>query len=187
MQVERIREPADLEEIYVLRVNAWRSRNDKFPAIGRWYDPDDEQSVHWGVRDGGQIVAAARMSIHETIASVPSAEIFDGLFHPARSGRIAALNRLVVARSHRGRGYSQALDEVRIAYAREAGCRHVIGETDAGRNRIRQLGLLGFEAVGTARPYRSGPLAIVKNIDERASDDGHRLGTVVHLRLAPEE
>lgn len=187
MQPERIHDPADLEEIFALRVAAWRARVDYFPDIARWVDPEDESAAHWAVRDGRRIVAAARLSIHDSLAEVPNAEIFRGAFPDSLEGPIASLNRLVVAASHGGQGHSAALDYIRIDYARNSGCRHVIGETYSGMKRIKQLGGLGFTVAGTARPYRSGPLAVVKGVGHSSVADADRIATIIHLRLGADE
>ena len=183
MQPERIEDPADLEEIYALRVAAWRARVESFPNIQRWTDAEDAQAAHWAIRDGGRIVAAARLSIHDSLANVPHAEIFDGIFRASLDGPIASLNRLVVAATHSGSGYSAALDNVRIDHARVQGCRHVIGETYAGTKRIAQLGELGFKVAGTARPYLSGPLAAVKGVRRATADEENQMAAIIHLAL----
>ncbi len=183
MYPERIYDPADLDEIYALRVAAWRARVESFPDIGRWTDAEDASAAHWAIRDGGRIVAAARLSIHDSLADVPHAEIFDGVFSESLHGPIGSLNRLVVAASHSSRGCSAALDSIRINHARAQGCRHVIGETDAGTKRIAQLGDLGFKVAGTARPYRSGPLAVVKGVRRATADDGNRMAAIIHMAL----
>jgi GNAT superfamily N-acetyltransferase len=179
MYPERIYDPADLEEIYALRVAAWRARVESFPDIGQWIDAHDTIAAHWAVRDGERIVAAARLSVHDSLADVPNAEIFEGVFLGSLDGPIASFNRLVVAAPHRGKGCSDALDRVRINYARDMRCRHAIGETFSAK-RVAQLGALGFQAVGSARPYGSGPLALLSGFP---SATVHRAGAgaiVIH-------
>ncbi|HEV7341142.1 MAG TPA: GNAT family N-acetyltransferase [Sphingopyxis sp.] len=183
MYAERIYDPADLEEIYALRVAAWRARVESFPDIGQWTDAHDTIAAHWAVRDRERIVAAARLSVHDSLAELPHAEIFDGVFSESLDGPIGSLNRLVVAASHSGRGCSAALDSIRINHARAQGCRHVIGETYAGTKRIAQLADLGFKVAGTARPYLSGPLAVVKGVRGATADDGHRMAAIIHMAL----
>ena len=162
MYPERIHDPADLEEIYALRVAAWRARVDSFPDIGQWTDAEDARAAHWAIRDGGCIVAAARLSIHDSLAEVPHAEIFDGVFSKSFDGPIGSLNRLVVAASHRRTGLTQKLDIVRITHARDAGCRHIVLEAHADTPRIAELTALGFSVVGPSAPHVAGPLAAVR-------------------------
>jgi GNAT superfamily N-acetyltransferase len=181
MQPERICDPADLEEIYVLRVAAWRARVESFPDIGRWTDAEDARAAHWAIRDDGRIVAAARLSIYDSLAEVPHAEIFDGVFSRMMEGPIASLNRLVVAPSHSGKGFSEALDRVRVGHARDMKCRHAIGETFSAA-RVSQLGTLGFQAAGSARPYRSGPLAVVSG-DPSTAERAAPVAIVIHLSI----
>ena len=187
MRPEPIHDPADLEEIFALRVAAWRARTDYFPEIERWVDSEDAKAAHWAIRDRGRIVAAARLTIHDSLADVPNDEIFRDVLPPSLDGPIASLNRLVVAASHSGQGHSASLGRVRIDHARLEGCRHVIGETYAGMKRIAQLGDLGFKVVGTARPYGSGPLAAVKAARNLSVERADRVATIVHLRLAAAE
>ena len=74
-------------------------------------DDHDEHACHWGVFDGNLLVAAARLCLHDEICEAPGGELFvnKGLRSP-----VASMNRLVVSRSHGGRGLASRLDEVRI-------------------------------------------------------------------------
>lgn len=173
------REPLILEQVYRLRVDAWRSRSPDFPAMGIWTDEFDADGRHWVVLDAGIPVAAARLTVHPKLAETPSGEIYRGLLPDDLPGPIGVLTRLVVARSHAGLGLTRLLDIARIDAARDQGCRHLIGETFAGLPRLAQLGRLGFEVIGQASPYSSGPLALVK-----ATDGGGGTGVPAIIRLA---
>jgi len=152
------RDPYILEQVYRLRVAAWRARNPDFPDMEAWTDAFDTAGRHWVVMDADVPVAAARLTVHSQMAEVPSAEIYRGLIADDLPGPIGVLTRLVVAANHGGRGLSRALDMVRIEAARESGCRHLIGATLVGLARVQQMSALGFDLIGHAEPYSDGPL-----------------------------
>lgn len=158
-------EEALLHAIYRLRVRAWRARNASFPDIAAWSDPFDEIARHWAVLDtAGRPVAAARLTVHRTPRDAPDASIY-GEAILAMEGPVGSINRLVVAPEQSGRGLTTLLDEVRLAAAREAGCRFVIGATRAGDRRIEAAQRIGFEVVGQAGLYADGPLASTDGLD----------------------
>ncbi len=176
------RDLAILEQVYRLRVEAWRARNPDFPPMDAWTDAFDAVGRHWVILDGDAPVAAARLTVHDVLAEAPSAEIYRDLLPDDLPGPIGVLTRLVVARGHAGLGLSLMLDKARIEAARTTGCRHLIGETFAGLSRIDQMSKLGFEVIGQAQPYADGPLALVKS--PQAKGGGDRLPAVIHLRLS---
>lgn len=177
------RDPDILQQVYRLRVEAWRARNPDFPALERWNDSFDASGRHWVIVDHGRPVAAARLTVHSALAEVPNAEIYRDLLPEDLAGPIGVLTRLVVARSHAGRGLSRSLDLARIDAAREVGCRHLIGETFAGLPRIQQMCDLGFSVIGKAGSYADGPLATVKSTDARDT----KAPAVIRLALKREE
>ena len=74
---ERAADTPTLEAIYRLRAAVWRETGDVAQAAfadGRWSDEHDAASTHWVIRDGEELVAAARLSVHERLADVPEAE-----------------------------------------------------------------------------------------------------------------
>jgi hypothetical protein len=152
------RDPHILEQVYRLRVAAWRARNPDFPDMEAWTDAFDAVGRHWVVMDADVPVAAARLTVHSQMAEVPSAEIYRGLIADDLPGPIGVLTRLVVAPSHGGRGLSRALDMVRITAAQKSGCRYLIGATLVGLERVQQMSTLGFDLIGKAEPYSQGPL-----------------------------
>jgi GNAT superfamily N-acetyltransferase len=154
-------DPAILSQIYRLRVEAWQARTSDFPTMDVWTDEFDVAGRHWVVLDGGVPVAAARLTIHSVLSEAPNAEIYRGLLPADFAGPIGVLTRLFVARSHAGRGITRSLDIARIDAARSCGCRHLIGATLAGTRRVEQMRSVGFEVIGQADDYKSGPLASV--------------------------
>jgi GNAT superfamily N-acetyltransferase len=159
------RDATILQAVFSLRVRAWRARNASFPDIEAWRDSFDETGRHWVVVDaGGEPVAAARLTVHATLAEAPDAAIYgEELF--AMAGPVGSINRLVVASEYGGKGLTRWLDETRVAAARLAGCRFMIGATRAGDRRIESARQLGFEVVGQAGPYVRGPLAITEGLE----------------------
>lgn len=151
-----------LNQIYRLRVRAWQARTNAFPDMTEWRDADDADALHWAIMFGDAPVAAARMTVHARVTDLPNAEIYAGLVPEALPGPIASINRLVVDAAWAGRGLPRVLDQVRIEEAVRRGCRHILGETYAGTRRIAGMEALGFAIIGETKPYRSGPLAMVK-------------------------
>ena len=67
-----------LDEIAVLRAEVWQAAGavaaTAFPE-GRWRDEYDLIAIHWTIRDeNSRLVAAARLTVHPTLADVPEAE-----------------------------------------------------------------------------------------------------------------
>jgi predicted GNAT family N-acyltransferase len=113
-------------------------------------DEHDEHAQHWAAFDGDNVVASARMCIHEKQHDTPDAFIFCQTHLPAP---VATINRLVVHRKWRGRGISQQFDACRIQAARNGNARCLLAS--ASGTRIASLQRSGFkltEYSGTS-PY----------------------------------
>lgn len=149
-----------LEKIGRLRVAAW-STFMPGRSIRRacWLDEFELRARHWCLFHDGELVAAARMSVHRRLDEVPDACIYQGVFSTPPEAPLASFNRLVVRPEYRGRGLSRRLDEVRLKAAQTLGCRSVVLETHSGPIRLAQLQELGFHVVGAARPYPEGHFA----------------------------
>lgn len=154
--------PRKLEQIYALRARAWKDRVPDFPDIPSWSDEFDENAMHWAFFDHGAPVAAARLTIHSRLDLVPNPEVFAAVLTSDLAGPIAVLTRLVVDQRYAGRGLSTALDHTRLQSARLAGCRWVILSTFAGQKRLDQVVGYGFQILGEAAPYTSGPLKAIR-------------------------
>ncbi len=151
-----VQDPEVIREIvFGLRVEAWRSvgvlLDGTFPA-DVCEDDHEDHSLHWVIRGGDRIVAAARMCVHDSIAALPDAEFFVGLELDA-APPLAALNRLVVDPEYQHRGFSYALDQIRIRKAAELGCRSVWGV--APPIRWGPLQRQGFQVVAPVNPTSS--------------------------------
>jgi hypothetical protein len=145
-----VSDPSILLRIYKLRVDSWLSiglSQDVFPS-GLGKDIHDEHSRHWAIIDGEDILAAARMCIHQSMSEMPSSHIYDGLDFDALPP-IASINWLVIHPDARGLGLSSKLDYVRLKAASDYGCRSVIGYCSelSGKARRSSLVKQGFRIV----------------------------------------
>ena len=147
---ERVTDAPTLEAIYRLRATVWRETGDVAQAAfadGRWSDEHDPTGLHWVIRDGDALVAAARLSVHETLADVPEAEEYAaaGL---RLEGRIAAPARVVVAAAARRHGLAAQLLDAQDAAARAAGCAYAVRQSSPAMSRL--LARRGWRDVGPA-------------------------------------
>jgi GNAT superfamily N-acetyltransferase len=154
LRIEEVRcpNPELLTRIGQLRVMAWATEIPQAAAMGEWLDEFEGCACHWVVFRGCELVAAARLSIHQSLADVPDPECFVGIFREPPPTPIASFNRLVVHPSARGFGLSRRLDEARLDFAEALGCRCAIGSTPSGYLRIRQMEEFGFVVVGLGNP-----------------------------------
>lgn len=148
---ERVGDEPTLEAIYRLRAAVWRETGDIAQAAfadGRWSDEHDPASTHWVFRDdAGELVAAARLSVHERLADVPEAEEYTaaGL---RLEGRIAAPARVVVAAAARRHGLASRLLDAQDAEARTAGCAFAVRQSSPAMSRLLQR--RGWQDAGPA-------------------------------------
>lgn len=147
---ELVTDPDTLEAIYRLRAAIWRETADVAQsafADGTWSDEHDPGSLHWVMRDGRQLVGAARLSIHQRLADVPEA----GEYAAAGlrlQGSIAAPARVVVAAAARGRGLAGQLLDAQDAAALAAGARYAVRQASPAMCRL--LRRRGWRDVGPA-------------------------------------
>ena len=73
----QIADPQAIAEICRLRVRVWSQTGslaeDAFPD-GQWRDAIDDICKHWCIRRCGEIVAAARWSLHASLQELPECE-----------------------------------------------------------------------------------------------------------------
>jgi GNAT superfamily N-acetyltransferase len=141
-----------LVKIGELRVRAWSTLIPQAESMGTWLDEFEASSRHWVVYRGYELIAAARMSVHQHIEEVPDPECYVGVFGEPVPAPIASFNRLVVDPSARGLRISRRLDLVRLDAAEGMGCRCAIGSISSGEHRLRQMAELGFTVVGPGNP-----------------------------------
>ncbi|WP_337174204.1 GNAT family N-acetyltransferase [Paludisphaera sp.] len=145
--------PADetmMNKIGMLRIRAWESFYPEIARLRIWLEDLDRSAMHWAILRDGEPVAAARMSIHETLDSVPDSESYRGAFREPLPSPIASFNRLVVEPSSRKQGLSRRLDLARMDAARRHGCRIAIGYSSVD-SRISRLEELGWFIVGPGK------------------------------------
>jgi GNAT superfamily N-acetyltransferase len=142
-----------LDEIGALRVRSWRAVRAFAGDVHTWLDSWDQHARHWAFLKAGRPVAAARLSVHQSLEHVPDAEVYAGVFREPLATPLGSFNRLVVDPGYRGLGLSRALDTVRMAAAQAMGCHGVIVATTPGSRRTRQLQALGFVVIGAGRPH----------------------------------
>jgi GNAT superfamily N-acetyltransferase len=147
-----------LRQIGRLRVEAWQTETARAAEMPAWLDDIDQTARHWVVFLDGAPIAAARLTVHQSLADVPDAESYVGVFAASPEPPIASLNRLVVHPSARGAGLSKHLDLVRLDAAESLGCRSVILSTASGPRRVGQLIGYGFELVGYGPRFQKPPL-----------------------------
>lgn len=151
-----VTDPRILENIYALRVTAWRGKVEIPAGTIQWVDDIDPTSKHWAILNGDQVVAAARLSIHNLITDVPDPEGYHGVID-SLPAPIGSMNRCIVHPDFRGRGLSKLLDQVRIKAARKLGCLSlVVSATD--KKRAAALTAEGFRFCGEGPgiPYGIG-------------------------------
>ena len=135
-----------LNRIYRLRVDAWLASgiNPVGSCSSEWEDEYESHARHWAVFDGERLLAAARLSIHQSLSEVPSSYVFDRLKFEAVPP-IGSINRLVVHPDARGKGLSGKLDCVRVQTAARAGCSVVMAY--CLEERIKPLEKLRFVSI----------------------------------------
>lgn len=135
-----ITDESRIDEICRLRAEVWRATGDAaqgaFPQ-GEWRDELDDPggSRHWVILRDDEIVAAARVSVHDRLDAVPEAEeyITAGL---RLNGRIAAPARVVVSPAARRYGLASRLLDVQDSAAIEAGAAHGVRQASPGMRRL---------------------------------------------------
>lgn len=140
-----------LEEIYRLRVLAWRTQAEIPHAIKCWVDPEDGKAVHFAILNAGLPIAAIRLSVHEKADEIPSADVYRGVLPTDLRGPIASYNRMVVHPDFRGKGLSKTLDLLCLESARKLGARCLVGATGSvkeNQRRIASMIKIGFKEFG---------------------------------------
>ncbi len=139
--------PERIIDIGKFRIRGWRNEKGVDPdffAQKAWLDDLDQTARHWVVMDESDIVAAARISFHGSLADVPYADtLTPALCEHFENKKLASLNRLVVSPQYRGRRLAGQLDQIRIETARDQGAEVIIAFPQLVR--IEPLRKLGFE------------------------------------------
>jgi GNAT superfamily N-acetyltransferase len=150
--------PEMMSEVFRLRVAAWRTQSKIRAEVTHWVDDIDNRADHWAITRDGVAVGAVRLSLHNAISDLPSAEIFEGVLPSNVPPPIASYNRMVVHPAHRRRGLARVLDLICLEAARSAGASALIGASgsvEASRARIATMQSLGFRVVGIGNAVRT--------------------------------
>ena len=135
--------PLVIRKIGALRVEVWGDLlNPAAVREGVWLDNHDVTALHWVAMVDHEVVAAARLTLHETVSEIPD---WDELGHLSISfgTPIAYMSRLVIKKNYRAPGFA---DRLRLEEARRLGAQSVlVGPLKA---RIRPLEKCGFEYIG---------------------------------------
>jgi len=112
-----------LQELYDLRVTAYE-QSPKSIYVNRQQFPNglsdhlDERhtTLHWIIKDGNAIIAAARLAIINNLADIKDLDEALDKYRIPENRPFAYYSRLVVHPDYRRAGLVQALDNVRIEY-----------------------------------------------------------------------
>lgn len=152
MHLVRVSDAEVLDSIYRLRLVAWRARG-QLPALvdpcaERWIDDHEAHAEHWAILEGDDVLGAARICAHGSIASLPDPQFYVGR-NLVVDGPIVSLNRLFVVPWEAGKCLSRALDRICLISAKRSPCATVI-ENAHEASRLKWLMKLGFRAIGPA-------------------------------------
>jgi predicted GNAT family N-acyltransferase len=156
--VEEIPDSKLLDLVGRLRVEVWRDEGTLNEALfpqGSWIEPMDHRSRHWVARnESGELVAAARLSVHATLEDNPDGYLWK------RAGREVPLPaahfcKLVVRKDARGHGLGRKLNEIRLQASREMGAKSILVTASAKNSRL--LLPLGFKDTGIFEVFENRP------------------------------
>jgi ribosomal protein S18 acetylase RimI-like enzyme len=144
--------PSMMQAVYRLRAHAWAADGVRFPEEknGQLSDPLDPDSEHYGYIVGGQPIAAIRISVHSSNATMPIPEELQWSPGVSPLGYIA---RLAVHTDWRRRGLGHRLIDAGVARLADLGVRGILAFTPVLH--ISQY----FETIGF-RVYRSAPFVL---------------------------
>lgn len=146
--------PPEIDRVYLdaiakLRVRVWSNQLGETAFSGeKWSDQHDLHAFHWVVlNDEHELIASARLCVHNTIADFPDFEEIQGLVTELPSP-IAMMSRLVVSSKYQRLGISQKLDLARFQKAEQIGVKSsVLQVPDYRRKSVEKL---GFKCLGKA-------------------------------------
>ena len=148
----------EILEICRFRARVWeQTGNLARHAFGEdgWLDPIDFDCRHWAIRnERGGLVAAGRLSIHETLADVHEAKEYFR-YGLAVDGPVAAPGCVVVCQSAQGSGLGGAIVEVQDQTAEELGARCAVRQASPGM--VRLVRQRGWSVLGPATPDERFP------------------------------
>lgn len=150
LDIVRVNDSCMLRQIGLLRSSVWQN---ELPAMtplsedGVWLDEFDhyENTTQYVIMCESEIVAAARLSIHNRLVAMPYADEFSP-YDLCLGNMYGYISRLVVHRNFRGMGMARRLDMIRLHDASEHGANVVIAL--ALPYRVEPLSKIGFTYFG---------------------------------------
>jgi predicted GNAT family N-acyltransferase len=116
-----------LEQIYQLRAEVWIAEGSNpasFPD-GKLYDTHDTHAFHSIIKQGTQIIAAARFCLHDSIQELPHYDQFNHIKLELPTP-VASFNRLLVLQQYRKQGIAKSLYQQRITSTLRLGAKAII-------------------------------------------------------------
>lgn len=144
---------SQFDEIFRLRLDAWRNQADLKQGISRSSDTWDEKSHHRVLGDvEGRIAGAFRFSLHDDLSDLPDGGVWLTEHHRGL-GPHAYFSRMFLAPGFQGCGLSETLDELAISEPFRLGARSITclaGSVSASLQRLPQMERRGWHRVGVA-------------------------------------
>lgn len=143
--------PDLLNDIVKLRLEIWKGQGIDLKKIGHVLDRVDDDAYHIVCFQDHRLVAAGRVSLHQTGQSMPDFNNFSPWIteddFPA-----AFLNRLIVHRQFRGQGIAKEIDKARLKFVADNAINKVFVE--ATGSRVKWLKTIGFKILGESQDRR---------------------------------
>ncbi len=130
MEVKFI-EPTDisnLNKIGKLRADVWEDEGFLLPNVcknGIWLDELDDVGKHWAIFENNEIIASARLTVHNSKEDIPHKDEFAPYDLPTILP-YGFMSRLVVRKGFRGRGLAKKLDNIRLEEAEKCNLNEVL-------------------------------------------------------------
>jgi len=119
-----------LDDIGKLQYHVWECSGMNMSSVANdvmdniWLDKFDKNAYIWAIYKEKQLVASARLTLHDTISSLPDAYCYSG-YEACFPSPIAAFNRLVVLKEFRQLKLSHYLELIRIKKSIELGAKSI--------------------------------------------------------------
>ncbi|NRA46506.1 MAG: GNAT family N-acetyltransferase [Oligoflexales bacterium] len=116
-----------LKTISKFRVDIWNYENSEFCNVlgcDYMFEGLDFNSEHYVIIAEGKLAAAARLSFHSKLETIPDWNAFSNL-HQLLQFPVGSINRMVVHPEFRGRGFSKILTAIRLKRCLDSGMRSI--------------------------------------------------------------
>lgn len=129
---------------------------------GTLEDGYDGEAIHWIIRKNQELIAAARLTVHQDLTCVPDVHLFSSTIASAAIFPAGYISRLVVHPEERGNGIAKHLDELRIGEAFNHSCKTlmVVYNPLSGESRRQQLLRLGFRSLDNETARADGAFGV---------------------------